>query len=218
MNRINNPKYKGALIQYLCSECNYGGDVFIEFTSSAKVKSGNCQHLDINFLFSSEKYKMKLTCSFNCKLCKKNNMIELFNEKTMNESGSINYKCNGCKNGNITIQYLFLSEEINLNDMPPVQPTIQKKQPIINKIVEEKKINLIFEYGGKKYEIKISEKSTIPTAFHELCLKNKNLENLDIRNYLNKGKPLSKLRSIKELNLKDKDIITLELKPNLGWQ
>ena len=28
----------------------------------------------------------------------------------------------------------------------------------------------------------------------------------------------SKLRSIKELNLKDKDIITLELKPNLGWQ
>ena len=51
MNRINNPKYKGALIQYLCSECNYGGDIFIEFTSSAKVKSGNCEHFILIFYF-----------------------------------------------------------------------------------------------------------------------------------------------------------------------
>ena len=219
MNKINNPKYKGALIQYICSKCNYGSDTFIEFNNIAKVKQANCEHFDIKFLFSSEKYTMKLTCSFNCKFCKKNNMIELFNEKTMNESGSINYKCNSCNNGNIAIQYLFLTEEINLNDNPPVQPNIHKKQPIINKIVEEKKIILIFEHGGKKYEIKISEKSTIPAAFHELCLdkNNKHLENLNIRNYLNNGNPLSKFKSIKDLKLKDKDIITLELRQNQGW-
>ena len=51
-------------------------------------------------------------------------MLELFNEKTKNESGFINYKCKFCKNGSLAVEYLFLTEEINLNDMPPVQPNI----------------------------------------------------------------------------------------------
>ena len=224
MNIINEQNNKGALIQYFCSECNIGGETFIEFTNIAKVKSKNCEHFDIKFLFSSETYKKKLTCSFNCKNCKNNDMIELFNEKTTNESGSINYKCNKCNRGNITVEYLFLREEINLNDMPYMEkPNIPNEPPKIKneqkKIVEEKKIILIFEHDGKKYEIKVSEKLTIPAAFHELCKDqtNKNFENLNIKNYINNGNPLSKYKTIKDLKLKDKDIITLELRGYQGW-
>jgi len=229
INIINSPKYKGSLIQFFCTECNNGGESFIEFNNIPKVKPGNCNcnHFDIKFLFSTEKNSMKLTCSFNCKLCKNNDMLELFNEKTKNESGFINYKCKFCKNGSLAVEYLFLAEEINLNDMPPMQPNIpsQNNPNIIKteqkKIVEEKKITLIFEHDGKKYEIKIPEKTTIPGAFHELCLdkNNKKLVDLEIKNYYKKGSqnPLTKYKSIKDLNLKDKDIITFELMNKRGW-
>ena len=62
---------------------------------------------------------------------------------------------------------------------------------------------------------------TIPAAFHELCLdkNNKKLVDLDIKNYFKKGNqnPLPKYKSIKALNLKDKDTITFELMIKRSW-
>ena len=95
---------------------SFGDNFFIELNGISKVKPGNCEHFDINFLLTSEKNSMKLVVSFNCKICHKNNMIELFNTQNKIDSGSITYKCIGCGSGNITAGYLYQNEEIKIDN------------------------------------------------------------------------------------------------------
>ena len=219
MNRINLPnvsKYKGAIIQLTCSECNLGDEFFIEFSGVSKVKPSNCNHLNINLLLSSERNSVKMTCSFNCKFCKFNKMIELFNNMTWNESGSIRYKCEGCKQGNVTVGYLFQNEIIDISDFaPPLQPTqqkiVKKEEPTIPKI------NIIFIHNNKEYKINVEEELSIPEAFHKLSETNQELTNLDIRAYLKNDKELAQFTSIKKLGLKNGDKITIKLRVNQGW-
>ena len=109
-----------------------------EFTKASKVNPGNCEHFDINFLYSAESNSMKFCPSLTCRNCKKNNIIELINEKTKNEIGSINYKCPQCGMGNITIGYLFQNEEINLDPLPN---NAQQNNQIFNIGQNKKKIS-----------------------------------------------------------------------------
>ena len=117
MNIINNQKYKVAIIEYICSECLLGGNITIEFSKVSQVKPGNCGHFNINFLFISEMNSMKLSISFKCKLCDTNNIIELFNQRIVDNNGSISYKCPECGGGNLTIGYLLSQEKIDLDDI-----------------------------------------------------------------------------------------------------
>ena len=211
INSNNNFKYKGAIIEYMCADCSLGDNFFIELNGISKVKPGNCEHFDINFLLSSERSSMKLVASFNCKSCQKNNMKELFNSNTKQNSGSINYKCIGCGSGNISAGYLFQNEEIQLDNLPSQKINSQ------NNMNQNKEINLIFVHNNKDYKIQVNPELSIPEAFHKLMEKNKELENLDIRKYIKNGNNLSQFKSIKELNLKSGDKINIELRPNQGW-
>ena len=231
MNRINiirKQKYKYALIQFICSECNLGDNFFIEFDGISKAKPGNCEHFDIKFLFSSEKNSMRFVSSFNCKTCLKNDMIPIFNEKTKDTSGSITYKCTNCGRGNATIGYLFTDEQFNL-DYLSLETNIsniqinkkEKEQKEKNKIKieENNKINLIFIHEGKEYKINVGKDMTIPAAFRKLSEdnKNKNLIDLDIKNFQKNGNNLNQFKAIKQLNLNDGDKITFILRPKQGW-
>ena len=222
MNRKNFFKYKGAIIEYSCTQCNLGGNFYHEFTKASKVNPGNCEHFDINFLYSAESNSMKFCPSLTCRNCKKNNIIELINEKTKNEIGSINYKCPQCGMGNITIGYLFQNEEINLDPLPN---NAQQNNQIFNigqnkkKIQQNipKKISLIFVYNNKEYKINAEEEWFLPEAFNKLFETHNELKNLDIKCYKKDDTELSQFRTIQKLNLKNGDKISIELKPELGW-
>ena len=204
--------YKGAIIQYTCSDCCFGDNFFIELNGISKVKPGNCEHFDINFLLTSEKNSMKLVVSFNCKICHKNKMIELFNTQNKIDSGSITYKCIGCGSGNITAGYLYQNEEIKIDNLP--------RQKIVlpsNNSNQNKNIKLIFLYNKKEYKIEDDPELSIPEVFHKLMEKNKELENLDIRSYKKEGNPLSPYKTIKQLNLKSGDKIEIEIRPKQTW-
>lgn len=229
MNRINinsQQKYKYALIQFTCSECNLGDNFFIEFDGISKAKPGNCEHFDIKFLFSSEKNSMRFVSSFNCKFCQKNDMIPIFNEKSKDSSGSITHKCTGCKRGNVTIGYLFTNEQFNI-DYLTLESNIpnkssnnkEKEKKEQNKIKIEEKINLIFIHEGKEYKIKVSKDMTIPLAFRKLSddNKNKHLIDLDIKHFQKNENNLNQFKTIKQLNLNDGDKITLFLRAKQGW-
>jgi len=211
INAQSNLNYKGAIIEYTCSECCLANNFFIELNGISKVKPGNCEHFDMNFLLSSERSSMKLIISFNCKICQKNKMIELFNSNTKQNSGSITYKCIGCGNGNLSAGYLFQNEEITNFNSPPQKIMLQ------NFINKNEDINLIFVHKNKEYKIQIDPELSIPETFHKLLEKNKELENLNNIRYLKNGNPLSQYKSIKELNLKNGDKIDIESKSNQGW-
>ena len=220
INIYNNEKYKGAIIEYTCSDCYFGDNFFIEFSGISKVKPCNCEHFDINFLLSSEKDWMKFMASFNCKICGENQMIELFNTATKNISGSIVYKCSKCGSGNITTGYLLQNEIIDISNQPPQKLNFYNNNNSSNDINNNKNINLIFVHKNKEYKINnIDIEISVPEAFHQLLEgdKYKELQNLDIRSFNNKGKSLSKYKSIQELNLKNGDKINIEIRPKQGW-
>ena len=222
INIYNNQKYKGAIIEYTCSDCSFSENFFMEFSGVSKVKPGNCEHFDMNFLLSSEKNSMNLMISFNCRICSKNEMKELFNSKTKNNCGSLTYKCITCGSGNITIGYLFQNEEINLDPLPN---NTQQNNQFFNigqnkkKIQQNipKKISLIFVYNNKEYKINAEEEWFLPEAFNKLFETHNELKNLDIKCYKKDDTELSQFRTIQKLNLKDGDKISIELKPELGW-
>ena len=204
MNVINQQANSGAIIEYSCSECCSADNFFIEFTGVSKVKPGSCDHFNINFLLTYERNSIKFVISFTCKNCQKNSMIELFSSKTKNNSDSVKYKCIGCGSGNIAAGYLFqnvhfINEQNNSNEV--------------------KKILIIFIYNNKQYKISVDPELSIPEAFHKLIEggKNKELENLDIRNYKKNGNDLSQYKSIKKLNLNDGEKITIELREQQNW-
>ena len=222
INIYNNQKYKGAIIEYTCSDCSFSENFFMEFSGVSKVKPGNCEHFDMNFLLSSEKNSMNLMISFNCRICSKNEMRELFNSKTKNNCGSLTYKCITCGSGNITIGYLFQNEKIEFDDQPPQKLNFFNKNSndINNNSNNNKNINLIFVYKNKEYKVNnVDREIFLPEAFHKLIegSKYKELENLDIKSFLNKGKNLSKYKSIQQLNLKNGDKIEIEIRPYQGW-
>ena len=213
MLRINVKDYKGALIQYTCEECLVSENFIVEFSDVPKVKPGGCVHFNINFLLVIEKYEIKYLLSFTCKNdnCQHNEMIELFNKNTTEEFGTIIYKCPKCGKGHMTAGFLLQKELIDLDENEEHVENIDND--------ENKKIKLIFSYDGKQYNVNVNKDILIPEAFHQLCeeLNLKDLENLDIRNYLKGNEPLSQYSSIEELELKDGDIITIEVRGNIGW-
>ena len=211
MKKMNLKNYKGALIQYNCEACLISDAFSMEFSDVAKVKPGSCQHFNINFLLITERNEIKYSLSFTCKHCKFNKIIELFNKNTYESAGNIIYSCEKCKNGKMNVGYLLENELIDLDD---------KEDNIIDKFNKiEKKINLIFCYNGKEYKVNIETNILIPEALHQLCvnINNDELENLDIQYYKKEGKILSQFKTIQELNLKNEDKITIEIRKNMGW-
>ncbi len=208
---INNnlSKYKGANIQYTCEDCVIGENFYVEFSDVPKVKPGSCEHYNINFLLVTEQNGFKYLISITCKNCKKNKIIELFNNNIKTEDGGANYICSICKKGQLTFGYLFGE---NLIDY-------EEGQEEENKDNEKKMIHLIFSHEGKKYNVNADVNFFISEAFHKSCEDNnrKDLENLDIQYYKKEGQILSQYKSIGELNLNNGDIISIELRENSGW-
>lgn len=216
MNSINISKvsqYKGAIIQYMCSECNKGNNFFIEFTGVSSIKPNNCDHFNINFLLSPER---RMIASFNCKFCQGNKMLKIFDNTTFDDSGSISYKCEVCKQGNVTIGYLFQNENIDISDLAPLEVNPNEIEKKVEKNIE-KKILIIFVYNNQEYKINVDLELSIPEAFHKLAEENKTLENLDIKSYSKDNEVLSQFKSIKKLNLKNGDKIFIKIRENQGW-
>ena len=210
MQRINVRNFKGAIIQYLCEECNMSDDFFVEFSDIPKIKPGGCSHYKINFLLVNENIEIKYLLSITCNKCKHNQMKELFNKDTKDMQGSFIYDCPKCKNGKLTAGFLLSNENIEFDN----------EGGNINKDIDKNKmINLIFKYEGQNYNVSIETNKLIPEAFYEMCEKtnNKELENLDIQNYKKGDDILSQFKSIEELHLKNGDVIDIQIRANVGW-
>ena len=213
MNAINVKDYKGAIIQYTCEDCLLSENFLVEFSDVPKVKPGTCHHFNINFLLVIEKYEFKYLISFTCKLCNHNEMKELFNKNTKEEVGSITYSCPNCGKGNMTAGFLLQNELIELDENEG-----NKNNPN-NNDNQNMQIELIFCHQGNKYKVKVNNNILIPEAFYQLCKENNytDLENLDIKNYKKGNEILSQYSTIEELNLRNGDIINIEVRGNIGW-
>ena len=216
MNRINVQDYKGAIIQYTCEDCLLSENFTVEFSDVPKVKPGTCHHFNINFLLVIEKYEIKYLLSFTCKSCNHNEMIELFNKNTTEEMGSITYSCPVCGKGNMTAGFLLENELIDLDENEG-----KKNNPDNNNNNDNQnmQIELIFSHAGNHYNVKVSKNILIPEAFYQLCQEHnyENLENLDIKNYKKGNEILSQFSTIEELNLRNGDVIDIEIRGNIGW-
>ena len=116
-NKIDITKYKGAIIQFMCEECNQCDNFFEDFNDQiSRIKSGLCSHFSLKFIFNFEGQKFRYILSFNCNNCNTNKIINLFDENTTNISPSINYKCEKCGKGNINIGLLLSEEKMNIDD------------------------------------------------------------------------------------------------------
>ena len=208
--------FKGAIIQYTCEDCLLGDNFNVEFTDVPKVKPGSCQHFNINFLLVIENNEFKYLSSLTCKNCQYNKIIELFNKNNIKDSGTIFYSCEKCGNGKITVGYLSQDE---LFDLDNNEQNNNLENDFQNNNNKNKKINLIFSYGGQKYNVNVETNILIPEAFHQLCVEinSKNLENLDIQDYKKGQLILSQYKTIEELNLNDGDIIDIEERIYNGW-
>ena len=209
---MNLKDYKNSIIQYKCDDCLIVDTFSVEFSEVAKVKPGSCKHFNINFLLMTERKEIKCSSSFTCKNCKFNKIIELFNKTVNKKTGNIIYSCQNCKNGKMNVGFLLGTELIDLYDKE-----FDEKYGHLNN--KDKRINLIFSYNDKEYNINVEPNILIPEALYQLCLNNKNndLENLDIQYYKKEGKILSQFKTIEELNLKNRDKITIEIRNNPGW-
>ena len=209
-NQIRVRDYKGVVIEYSCESCYAAENFNVNFSEIPKVRGGKCEHLNINFLLSIDKYNIKYKISFTCTnvSCKYNKMIELFNNNINDICGNIEYSCEKCGNGKIFVGFL-LTDNLNIleenedNQFLPINP---------NNI-----ITLNFIYKGKEYIVQTDKDFSIPEAFCGLCETNQDLKNLDIQSYKKGNEELSQFMSIKELGLKDNDKIEIQERPNSGW-
>ena len=210
MEDNNLSKYKGVNIQYTCEDCVISENFYVEFSNVPKIKPGGCDHFSIKFILVIDENDFKYLLSTTCNNCQNNKIIELFNSKTEAEDGSINYTCPKCGKGFLTAGYLFGD---NLIDYEAGE---DEPNDIIN---EKKTIHLIFSHEGKNYNVNADVNYFIPEAFHKACEDNnrKDLENLDIQYYKKGEETLSQFKSIEKLELKNGDIITIELRQNFGW-
>ena len=114
--RIDFGKYKGALIEYMCENCNTNDSFFEYFANkTTRIKSGECSHFNFKSIINFEGNKFKYILSFNCKNCEENEIIHLFDENITTDVSYINYKCKKCGQGSINFQ-LILSEENLIED------------------------------------------------------------------------------------------------------
>ena len=114
-NEIDINKYKGAIIQYMCQDCKKCEEFFEELTNKiSRIKSGNCSHFTLKFIYNNlGRGNFKYIVSFNCKNCKDNKIINLFDENSMNNTSYINYKCEKCRKGPINVELLLIEQMVN---------------------------------------------------------------------------------------------------------
>ena len=143
-------------------------------------------------------------------------MLKIFDNATFDDSGSITYKCEACKQGNVTIGYLFQNEKIDISDFAPLKVNQNEVGKKVEKNID-KKILIIFVHNNKEYKINVDIELSIPEAFHKLAEENNSLANLDIKSYLKDNEALSQFKSIKKLNLKNGDKIFIKIRENQGW-
>ena len=80
-------------------------------------------------------------------------------------------------------------------------------------------INLIFRFNNRQYSVSSEINKSIPEVYYKLCqeTKEKELEDLDILKYKKGDDELSQFKSLEELNLKNGDVIDIEIREYSGW-
>ena len=207
MNNINIKSFKGANINYSCNDCMIGNNFCVDFSEIPRIKQSECKHYDINFLLVIEKNDMKYLLSLKCKQCKINCLKELFNKNLKTIDGNVKYICSNCKKGEIKAGFCLTNEIIYSNNQKSMNKDYQNC------------INLIFRYNNQVYDVTTETNKSIPEVYYKLCkeTKNKELEDLDILHYRKENENLSQYKIIEELNLKNGDVIDIEIRQYNGY-
>ena len=113
-NNLN--KYKEAIIQYECKECNFCDNFQEDLKSQiSKIKSDSCSHFSFKFIYNLEGESFKYIISFNCNNCGANHMINIIDENIIEDNTNINYKCKQCGNGSMDIGIILIIDS-NFDD------------------------------------------------------------------------------------------------------
>ena len=192
MNNLNIKNFKGAIIQYTCEDCLFGDNFTISFSHNPKPKSTECQHYIINFFLNNEN-RYKYILSLKCKKCNKNKEIELLDNNINETFKTITYICPNCLMGRFTSGFLLDNDSVG-------------------------KIDLIFCYKGKEYNVYVDTNIYIPEAFSQLYQKYNEFRNLDIKYYKKGEEELSEFVSIEDLNLKNGEIINIIERENCEYE
>ena len=116
-NKIDLKEYKGALIQYACTDCKMCDEFFENFQNQiSRIKSGVCSHFIIKFIYNYEGGKFKYILSFNCSKCGENKIFNLFDENSTDTYSYKEYKCEKCNEGTINISFLLRKDKIKDDD------------------------------------------------------------------------------------------------------
>ena len=192
MNNKNINKFKGAIIQFTCEDCLFGDNFTISFSHNPKPKSSECHHYIFKFFLNNE-IEFKYILSLKCKKCNENKEIELLDRNINDTFRSITYICPKCQEGKVTSGFLLDNESIG-------------------------KVDLIFCYEGKEYNVCVDGNIYLPEAFSQLYKKYKEFKDLDIQCYKKGEEELSQFASIEELNLKNGDIINIVQRKDWQWE
>ena len=219
-NRIDLKEYKGVLIQYTCEECQVYDQSFEVFDNqNSRIKSGDCFHFNLKFIYKYQGGNFKYIVSFNCSNCDQKDIFILFDENSNEIVSNKEIKCKNCNKGSMYI-LLLLSKD---NPNEEMQDNNNREQKSVEDIEESKdnnapkkkifitpqEINLIFkDFKGNSYSLYISSNELLSKAIRILINKYK-IDVETISEFFFGEKKLDVKKTLIENNLQNDSIIII---------